>query len=845
MSQGKRLEQQWNHRIYGQDFAIELVQQLVIPTFVLDAGCRVIVWNRACECLTGMAAIEVIGTREHWRAFYEEPRPCLADLVVQDRGGELPCFYSKHDVRSESAFDLHAENWCRMPLLGTERYLALDASPIQDPDGRLIGVVETLRDMTDRKRTESKLQLIASVFDHSQEGILITDPEARILDVNAAFTQVTGYSRDEVLGQTPALLKSGLQEAAFYKEMWRWLGETGQWQGEIWNRKKSGEVYPEILHINAVTGSDGAVTHYIGMFTDITDLKSTQQRLVSLAYYDALTDLPNRVLLAQRLHQAMSRAKSHERLVAICFLDLDDFKVINDRHGHEIGNRFLVETANRLLASLRNSDTVARLGGDEFVLLVTDLVSAEQLEGILAKVFEVVAAPFRIGDIDIGVSASIGVTLYPLDDSDPDTLLRHADHSMYQAKQLGRNRYHLYDLDAAKDLQTRHRELERIRQALQHGEFRVYYQPKVNMRSGQVVGLEALIRWQHPQRGLLGPLTFLPQIEQSPLIIDVGEWVLHEVLAQMGQWLQEGYRLSVSVNIAARHFQHIDFVLRLEAILSEHPDVSPHLLELEILESAALDDVVLMREVMAACQGIGVSFALDDFGTGYSSLAYLKQLPAETIKIDKSFVHDMLDDQEDLAIIEGVIGLAGVFRKQVIAEGVETPEHGLLLMRYGCDYAQGYGIGRPMPAESISPWISEFRPDWKWPLWAGDCWDWADMPLLLAAHDYEKWIGQLQACVTGARRGDPLFELLDLPDCRLSRWYAGGSRERYGDLPEYGDLEAIHARIHHLGSQFIAMHRSGRQVVAARLWEELSEAKAPFIQRLVELQRRVARVRAS
>ncbi|EXJ14659.1 EAL domain-containing protein [Imhoffiella purpurea] len=844
MSKGHTLEQGWTKRIYGQDFAIELVQQLVIPTFVLDAECRVIVWNRACERLTGMAAIEVIGTREHWRAFYDAPRPCLADLIAQGRDGDVRKFYSPNDVVSEWSWGMHAENWCVMPLRDAELYLALDASPILDASGELIGVVETLRDMTDRKRTESELRLIASVFDNSQEGILMTDPDGRILDVNGAFTRVTGYTREEVIGQTPAILKSGVQESAFYKEMWRCLGETGQWQGEVWNRKKSGEVYPEILHINAVTGACGRVTHYIGMFTDITDLKSTQQRLVSLAYYDALTDLPNRVLLAQRLHQAMSRAKRSERLVAICFLDLDDFKVVNDRYGHEIGNRFLIETANRLLGCLGNGDTVARLGGDEFVLLVADLISAEQLEGILGKVFEAVAAPFDIGDIDIGVSASVGVTLYPLDDSDPDTLLRHADHSMYQAKQLGRNRYHLYDLDAAKDLQTRHRELERIRQALQHGEFRLHYQPKVNMRSGRVIGLEALIRWQHPEQGLLSPAAFLPQTEHSPLIVDIGEWVLHEVLAQMAVWALEGYELPVSVNIAARHFHHIDFVQRLQEILSEHPEVSPHLLELEILESAALEDVLVMREVMAACQGIGVSFALDDFGTGYSSLTYLKQLPAETIKIDKSFVHDMLDDQEDLAIIEGVIGLAGVFRKELIAEGVETAEHGLMLMRYGCDCAQGYGIGRPMPPEAVAEWVRGFEPDWKWPLWAENSWHAHDMPLLLAPYDYEKWIRLLQERVADMGGADSALELSDFEDCRLSRWYAG-SREQYGDLPEFEDLAVLHERLHRVCTQIVAMCNSGHGTSAVRLCDELVAIKAEFFDKLVELQRCVVRKRAS
>ncbi|MBK5967588.1 Cyclic di-GMP phosphodiesterase Gmr [Thiorhodovibrio litoralis] len=842
MSKTKSSDFQREKPLEGQGFAVKLVQQLVIPTFVLDAECKVIVWNEACERLTGMPAEEVLGTREHWRAFYGEPRPCLVDLIVLERTGEIGHFYDSHEVRPGQAFAAHAENWCVMPLLGSELYLSIDAGLIRDETGRVIGAVETLRDMSESKLADRKLRLIASVFEHSQEGIVITDPKASILDVNASFTRVTGYSREEALGQTPALLKSGLQEASFYQDLWSRLHETGQWQGEIWNRKKSGEVYPEILHINAVKNAAREVTHYVGMFIDITDLKHTQQRLEALAHYDALTDLPNRVLLAERLHQTLSNAKRFERLVAICFLDLDDFKLVNDRHGHEIGDRLLIEIANRLRGTLRGGDTVARLGGDEFVLLLAELDNANELEAILDRIFDAVAKPFRTNDIDLGVSASIGVTLYPFDDSDPDTLLRHADQAMYLAKQQGRNRYHLFDQDAARELRDQHRELDRIREALQHGEFRLYYQPKVNMRTGEVVGMEALIRWQHPERGLLGPMEFLPSVEKLHMIVDIGEWVLHEALAQMEQWALNGEPIAVSVNIAARQFQHIDFVARLRAILAEHPDVPAHLLELEILESTALEDVDMMREVMAACQAIGVTFALDDFGTGYSSLSYLKQLPAETLKIDQSFVRDMLDDQEDLAIIEGVIGLASVFNKKVIAEGVETAEHGVLLMHFGCDCAQGYGIGYPMPAAEVAAWTRAFTPDWKWDHLARNEWDGIDMPLLLAQYEHIKWVQRVIGSAKGADIDMSRDELENPGRCRFGVWYAGEGKKRYGHLPEYQEIDAIHRRIHEVGTEIIRLNDGGESESLSGACDELLALKGQILDRLSRLQQMVATV---
>ena len=823
----------------SRGFAVELVRQLVVPTFVLDAQGCVIVWNKACEQLTGMPAADVIGTREHWRAFYAEPRPCVGDLIIQGRTDEIGKLYAFHE-ESQDTFGVHVENWCVMPLRGTELYLTIDAGPIRDEHGELVAVVETLHDMTYRKRTEAALHLTASVFENSQEGIVITDAANCIVNVNGAFTHVTGYRLDEVIGKPPSVLKSGLQDRAFYEAMWERLRTTGQWHGEVWNRKKNGEFYPEILNINEVRNAEGEVVNYVGMFSDITDLKNTQKRLENLANYDALTGLPNRVLLADRLHQALANAKRQGRLLAVCFLDLDGFKPINDQYGHEAGDRFLVEMAKRLTGALRAGDTVARLGGDEFVLLVADLRDYAELEVVLVRVLDFVAMPVLIGDLPLKVSASVGVTIFPLDESDADTLLRHADQSMYQAKQLGRNRYQLFDMEADSDMKNRHQQLERVRRALQHGEFRLYYQPKVNMRTGQVIGMEALIRWQHPERGIVGPLEFLPLVEQTPLIVEIGEWVLHEALSQMTQWAMDGLPMAVSVNIAARHFQHIDFVPRMRGILSEYPDVSRELLEIEILESAAIEDIGMVRLIMGACQAFGVTFALDDFGTGYSSLSYLKRLPANTLKIDQSFVRNMLDDQEDLAIIEGVIGLAKVFQMGVIAEGVETAEQGLLLMRFGCDLAQGFGISRPMPAGHVAGWIEDFRPDPKWVLWANSDWDRLDQPLLLAQYDHIKWVQRVIDSLENAAVTPPLGELSNHHECRFGSWYDGAGKRSYGDLAEYADIEAIHIAIHQLGTAIVRLRDAGDVDAAHARCPELLALKEQILGKLAALQHTVA-----
>ena len=600
-------------------------------------------------------------------------------------------------------------------VLGT---FAIYHSKPTSPSDDDIWLIETEANLAalviEKDRDRAQLELAASVFTHAREGILITDANANIVDVNETFTTITGYSRSEVLGQNASILQSGRHNTGFFQQMWNDLNTKDFWTGEMWNRRKNGDIFAQMQTISTVRDRAGKPIHYVGLFTDITQLKEHQQQLEYSAHYDALTRLPNRVLLADRLKQGLARSQRNNSSLAVLYIDLDGFKGVNDNHGHEMGDQLLITIAHRWSEVLREGDTLARIGGDEFIVILVDLVNTNDYEMILQRLLQAATEPVSLNDQLLRVSASIGVTLYPQDGPDADQLMRHADQAMYLAKQAGKNCFHVFDV--AEDVAVKiHREsLERIRRGLDRNEFVLHYQPKVNMRTGEVIGLEALIRWQHPERGLLPPSAFLPIIEEHVLSIEVGDWVINRALEQLAEWRVLGLELSVSVNVGALQLQQGDFVNRLRKQLNSHPTVSPGKLELEILETSALNDINDIAELMRQCRQLGVNFAVDDFGTGYSSLTYLKRLPAGLLKIDQSFVRDMLDDPDDLAIVKGVIGLATAFHRNVIAEGVETIAHGKLLLEHGCHLAQGYGIARPMPPEQIPEWIRDWRPDKAW-----------------------------------------------------------------------------------------------------------------------------------
>ncbi len=589
---------------------------------------------------------------------------------------------------------------------------------LRDAAGKVLRRIGTHLDITDHKRDQERLERAAGVFTFAREGILITDVQGNILEVNEAFTRITGYSREEVIGENPRILKSGRQPDEFYVEMWRVLAQVGHWSGEVWNRRRDGDVYAQLLTISAVRDVAGQVRNYVSLFTDITQIKEQQQALERIAQYDRLTNLPNRGLLADRLQQAMLQSQRRHQSLAVVFLDLDGFKTINDTYGHDVGDALLVALARRMKVALREGDTLARLGGDEFVAVLVDLETVQDCEPVIDRLLQAAAEPVRItvgaSDVLLRVSASMGITLYPQDGSDADQLLRHADQAMYQAKQAGKNRYQLFDVAQNAAVQTHHQSMGEIRRALAHNEFVLYYQPKVNLRTGAVLGAEALIRWQHPELGLLLPGAFLPGVENDAVGLELGEWVIRTALAQLSAWKDAGLQLPVSVNVGAYQLQHPGFVDRLSHMLDQHPEVDHHHLEIEVLESSAMRDIARVAATLQECQAMGVRFALDDFGTGYSSLTYLRRLQAETIKIDRSFVIDMLDDADDLAIVNGIIGLARAFGREVIAEGVESQAHGERLMALGCDQAQGYGVARPMPAHALPAWIAFWQDQPPW-----------------------------------------------------------------------------------------------------------------------------------
>ncbi|MFH0710171.1 MAG: EAL domain-containing protein [Pseudomonadota bacterium] len=453
----------------------------------------------------------------------------------------------------------------------------------------------------------------------------------------------------------------------------------------------------------------------LGWFYDITKTKEHEQQLEHIAHYDSLTGLPNRVLNSDRLRQAMAQALRRHEHIAVLYLDLDGFKEVNDRYGHAVGDQLLVALSARMKQALREGDTLSRLGGDEFIAILTDMNDTSIALPIIQRLLDAASQTIYLEDIVIQVSASIGVTFYPqFDDVDADQLIRQGDQSMYEAKQSGKNRYHIFNPEHDRTIRIRHENLERIQQALSNNEFVLYYQPKINMRTGDLIGAEALIRWQHPQEGLIPPLKFLPIIENHPLAVEIGEWVINEAISQIQRWQNQGLNLPVSVNVGARQLLQGDFVERLLEILAKHENFDSSLLEIEVLETSALEDVTRASQIIEECKKLGIHFALDDFGTGYSSLTYLKRLPVATLKIDQSFVRDMLDDSDDLAILAGIVGLASAFGRAVIAEGVETHEHGKQLLLLGCDYAQGYGIARPMPAEKLIEWSQKWSQNHEW-----------------------------------------------------------------------------------------------------------------------------------
>jgi diguanylate cyclase (GGDEF)-like protein/PAS domain S-box-containing protein len=565
------------------------------------------------------------------------------------------------------------------------------------------------------------------------------------------------------------------------------------------------------------------------------ELVESRQRLEEIALYDALTGLPNRRLLAERMSEAMATAVETGTQLAVCYLDLDGFKPINDLHGHSVGDHILMSAAGRLREQVREGDTVARLGGDEFVLLAGGFESLSECSSAMERVIKLLAQPYTIHGEELRVTASGGVTLYPRDPHDADTLLRHADYAMYQAKQRGRNRCRFFDALRDRRAHVRRSQLERIGEAIDDGELRLYFQPKVDMHQGQVIGAEGLVRWQHPEKGILPPAAFIPMLEGSDLQQRLDWWVLEAGMQQLESWHAQGLEMEVSLNVSARSVQSEGFVERLGERLHGHRGLPRGALSLEILESDAMGDLDAVAGVMERCLDLGVTFALDDFGTGYSTLTYFRRLPAEVLKIDQTFVRDMLRSSDDRNIVEGVVGLAHAFRRKVIAEGVESAAHGLMLLRLGCFHAQGYGIAEPMPAERLPAWVERYVGPPLWGLSPEFDWSGPILDILTLESVHRDWVARvLRAPSEGSSLRPPD---LDTRRCGFGRWHSGDGRRLFGHLTTFRDLEPLHNEVHAKGRALMEARERGLPIDAGK--ESLIEARDHLIIGLHRFQEQV------
>ncbi len=669
-----------------------LINALPDPVWLKDAEGTFLACNRAFGRMLGAPAEDIVGKTDY-------------DFI----SAELADFFRQKDREAIAAHGPQVnEEWLHHAERGQPVFLETIKTALPGADGDPIGVLGIGRDMTERKRVEDNLHLMSRVFFNSGEAILISDRDNRILAVNREFTRLTGYTQEDVVGCDPGLLSSGATPPEVYQEMWAALEQTDHWQGELWDRRKTGEPYPKRLSISVVRDGDGKIANYIGCFEDITNRKAAEEHIRYLALHDALTGLPNRFSLYERIDQGMAFARRFNQSMAVMLIDLDRFKAINDRLGHSGGDQLLIQVAKRLLQAVRDSDIVARLGGDEFVVVLSGIESRFDAGEIAGKIVDQLSAPYFIAGHEVRTSPSVGICFYPEDASETSDLIKNADVAMYQAKAAGRGNYQLYTERMRHVVAQRVTVEKELELALEKGQFVLHYQPQIDLRQGRAVGVEALVRWQHPGRGQVRPDDFIRLAEETGLIVPLGRWVLEEACRQLRCWHDAGLTdLHMAVNLSAVQFQEANLIDWVRQAL-EHSALPPASLHLEITESMAMGNPEQNIVVMKALADIGVKLALDDFGTGYSSLAYLKLFPIDIIKIDRSFVKDIESDENDVAICEMTMLLAHKLGMQVVAEGVETEAQLQFLSRIGCQLVQGYLYSQPLPAGAATAFLRTF-----------------------------------------------------------------------------------------------------------------------------------------
>jgi diguanylate cyclase (GGDEF)-like protein/PAS domain S-box-containing protein len=701
--------------------------------------------------------------------------------------------------------------------------------------------VKQIESTLQRVNAMDNLKLIASVFEHTNDGIIITDSKAHIIDVNQSFTELTGFTREEVIGNKPNILQSGRQNQNFYKVMWQSLIDEGEWKGHLWNKKKSGEIYAELLNISAIREQDGTVSKYIGVFSDITQYKKQQEKLEFLAHHDALTQLPNRILFRDRLKTSLALTRRSENLLAVAYLDLDGFKPINDTYGHDTGDKLLIEVAKRIIESIREGDSVARFGGDEFALLLSNILTVEECNIILNRVILQIASPYQINDQQVSLSASIGVTLYPLDSVDIDGLLRHADQAMYAAKTLGRNQFHLFDYNQDILSQSRHESIERIEQSFHNGEFVLYYQPKINIRSGTVIGVEVMLRWLHPQRGLLLPNDFLPLIN-SKLSILIDQWVLENSLHQLDIWRGLGINLKLALNLSSFYLYDHNFTQNIAGLLESYPKISGTSLQLQISENTILDNIIRITENIEYCQNLGFNIILNNFGSGYSSLACIKQISIDAISIDPIFIQGMLNNDADYSIVDAVIGLSQSFQHKIIAKGVDTQEHSLILLKMGCDIIQGDYISQPMEANKLPHWINKFSSHFSCEKAINDELSKEDLPFILVEYHHSAWIDRMLEFLKKDNSRIDKPPTLSHKKCYFGKWYHGIGKKQYGNLSEFKILGSIHKKIHDHAIKLCELKKSEKYTLLKSQSPLLIDLKNQMLESVSDLKVKVKKL---
>ena len=673
-------------RLSEQRFRSLFEEVANIAVQAYDQDRRVIFWNRASEALYGYSPEEAMGQRVEDLIIPTAMHAALQELTPENilAGADIPQGELVLRRKDGAPVTVFTNVVLRMNSAGQPEIYTLDV------------------DLTQLRQVEERLRQSAKAFESAAEGVTITDADARILFVNRAFTTITGYSEEEVLGKNPSLLNSGRQDRAFYEAMWATIEETGLWQGEIWNRRKNGEVYPGWLTINSVHDENGRVSNYVAVFSDVTVLLRSQQERDFLAYHDPLTELPNRELLRDRMQHAIERARRGGGGIAVLLLDVDRFKNVNDSLGHDAGDSLLQDLARRLSNTLRGGDTLARLGGDEFLIVLEENTGIPEVDPIVSRLAGVFDRPFLCGGQTLFITASIGASVYPADGGDPETLIRNAELAMYQAKGDGRNTLEFYRQEMASESLDRLNLENELRGALTRGEFLLHFQPQVNLITGELAGVEALVRWQHPSRGLLPPGTFIPIAEEIGIIGDIGDWVLTEACRQMVAWHTSGPRIPrVAVNLSVQQLERGALTRRISQLLEDHR-LPAEELELEVTESMIMRQADRAIATLRELRALGVGISVDDFGTGYSSLGYLRRLPLNRLKIDRSFVTDIGQDKDAAMIARAIIGLGSSLGFEVVAEGIETADQAAFLRAEGCQIGQGYLFGRPVSADALA-----------------------------------------------------------------------------------------------------------------------------------------------